>query len=295
MKLLASALALDLILALSQRRGGARLAELADATGAPLSSVQRAMRLLRSERLVTERGSRRPQYLLATAHRALTALVQLAFASLPPERIITVLVRSNPAIEFAAADRDGYIAVTSLAADPRDVLAFEDALARPRSAAPIDVLRLEHHEAVARARRDPEMRSRIDRAKILKGAPARSFPGHDRVARRGRRARRDPGTLMRLFPKVSQRALSAIARKHGLRRVRLFGSGARGDLSLASDVDLLVQPAGRSGLSLAGLARLESDLEEIFERHVDLVTPGGLRADVRETVEREGMTVYGRA
>lgn len=295
MKLLASALALELILALGQRRAGARLAELASATGAPLSSAQRAMRLLRVDRLVTQRGDRRPQYFLVTAHPALNALVQLAFASLPRERTVAVLARSNPAIEFAAADGDGYITVTSPTADPRDVLAFEDALGRLRSAGQIDVLRLEHHEAVTRARGDPPLRSRIERARIVKGTPARSFPGHDRSGRRRRRARRDRGRLERLFPKISRRALSAIARKHGLRRMRLFGSGARGDLGPVSDVDVLVEPAGRSRLSLAGLARLESDLEEIFERHVDLVTPGGLRTDVREAVEREGMTVYGRA
>ncbi len=261
MKMISSPLALELILALTQRRAGARLAELSAATEAPLSSVQRAVRLLLSDAVVQRRGDRRPAYLLAREHPARNALVDLALASVPAARAMAIIARSDPAIEFAAVDREGYVVVTSGTADPRDVLAFEDILVRRKAVAgATEVLRLEHQDAVATARREPALHARVGRAR----------------------------------PRLSQRALGLIARKHGLQRMRLFGSGARGDLGPASDVDVLVEPGASSRLSLAGLARLESDLEEIFERHVDVMTPGALRDEVREAVEREGVTIHGR-
>lgn len=295
MKIIASGLALDLTLALTQRRDGARLAELAAATAVPLSSAQRAMRLLLADGLVETRAERRPRYALAKEHSALDPVVALALTSLPTERVVTILARSDPAIEFAAADREGYLVVLGPAADPRDALAFEDALARLASLrGAVDLLRLEHHDAVASARRDPGLRARVGRARILKGTLARSFPAHRRVPRGARRSRARRRPLSRVFPRLSRRALAAIARRHGLRRMRLFGSGARAELGPDSDVDVLVEPGRSSRLSLPGLARLEADLEEVFERHVDVMTPGGLRDDVREAVEREGVTIHGR-
>jgi hypothetical protein len=204
---------------------------------------------------------------------------------------MAILARSNPAIEFAAVDRDGYVVVTSPVADPRDVLAFEDLFARRIGATRI--LRLEHHDAVASLRRDPALHSRVHGATILRGTLARSFPRSHRVER-DRRGARVPARPSARSMKMSERALAAVARAYGLRRMRLFGSAARGDLGPASDVDVLVQPAGTSRLSLAGLTRLESELEEIFQRHVDVVTPGALSDDVRAAVEREGVTIHGR-
>ncbi len=295
MKIISSPLALELILALTQRRAGARLAELSAATEAPLSSVQRAVRLLLSDAVVQRRGDRRPAYLLAREHPARNALVDLALASVPAARAMAIIARSDPAIEFAAVDREGYVVVTSGTADPRDVLAFEDILVRRKAVAgATEVLRLEHQDAVATARREPALHARVGRAKILKGTLARSFPRSRRLSRRRPATRAPRRAFARLFPRLSQRALGLIARKHGLQRMRLFGSGARGDLGPASDVDVLVEPGASSRLSLAGLARLESDLEEIFERHVDVMTPGALRDEVREAVEREGVTIHGR-
>jgi len=70
--------------------------------------------------------------------------------------------------------------------------------------------------------------------------------------------------LERLRPTVLR-----IARSHGVRNLRVFGSFARGEQTRRSDLDLLVEmPVGSSLLDLAGL---KIDLEEAIKRKVDVV------------------------
>jgi len=65
-----------------------------------------------------------------------------------------------------------------------------------------------------------------------------------------------------------------LARSHGARNVRVFGSAARGDDRPDSDLDLLVDfEDGRSLLDQAGLWL---DLKELLNREVDVVTDGEL-------------------
>lgn len=67
---------------------------------------------------------------------------------------------------------------------------------------------------------------------------------------------------------------AAVARHHG-RRVRLFGSIARGEDRPDSDVDLLVDFDPDS--SLFDLIRLARELEELLGLPVDVVSTGGLK------------------
>lgn len=67
---------------------------------------------------------------------------------------------------------------------------------------------------------------------------------------------------------------AAVARHHG-RRVRLFGSVARGEDRPGSDVDLLVDFDADS--SLFDLIRLRRELEELLGLPVDVVSTGGLK------------------
>lgn len=295
MKLIASSVALDLLLALTQRRDGARLAELADAVGAALSTVQRAVRLLLADKLVERHGRSRPLYRLRPDGVGLAALIDLAFASSPVERVMRVVLRADRAVEFAARDPGGHIVVEHPLADPRDALALDTAIERlERAHGKVVVLRLDHHEAIRRVRDDEALRSRVVRAAILKGNLARSFPGAGRPGERrqyGVRPRRR--RTRAISAAVSRRGIERLARRHGLRRIRLFGSAARGELGPSSDVDVLVEAGPASHLSLGDLVRVEAELEELFDRHVDVVTPGGLRDSVREAAEREGITLYG--
>jgi len=89
----------------------------------------------------------------------------------------------------------------------------------------------------------------------------------------GRRLRRHRARLLRA------------AAAHRVSNLRVFGSVARGEDRLDSDVDLLVDlPAG---MGLLGLFRLQRDLEEILQASVDVVPSDGLKPEVRANIESE--------
>ena len=81
--------------------------------------------------------------------------------------------------------------------------------------------------------------------------------------------------------------LLRLAATHGVIRLRLFGSAARGDATAQSDLDLLADLApGRDLLDLIGL---QQDAEALLGRHVDVVTEAGLSAAMRERVLAEAI------
>ncbi len=67
----------------------------------------------------------------------------------------------------------------------------------------------------------------------------------------------------------------------------LFGSVARNEAGPASDVDLLVEFS--EGVGLFHLIRTQHHLEEILGRPVDLVTPGGLKRQLRDQILQEAI------
>ena len=76
-----------------------------------------------------------------------------------------------------------------------------------------------------------------------------------------------------------------IAKRHGAKNVRVFGSVSRGDASPDSDIDFLVDlEQGRSLFALGGLLM---DLQTMLGCPVDVVTEKGLRPRIRERVLRE--------
>lgn len=78
-----------------------------------------------------------------------------------------------------------------------------------------------------------------------------------------------------------------VARKHGARNVRVFGSVARGDAGSDSDVDILVElEAGRSLLDHAGLML---DLSDLLGCKVDVVSDRALHWYIRDRVLAEAV------
>jgi len=62
----------------------------------------------------------------------------------------------------------------------------------------------------------------------------------------------------------------------------VFGSVARGEDSVVSDVDLLVDLSPNTGLFR--LLRLQGELEALLQAHVDLVPAADVKAGVRDAV-----------
>jgi uncharacterized protein len=83
--------------------------------------------------------------------------------------------------------------------------------------------------------------------------------------------------------------LREIARRHGARNLRVFGSTARGEAGSHSDVDLLVDlDPGRTLLDLVALRR---EASAVLGRPADVVTTDMLREPVRTEAEREAVPV----
>ncbi|WP_414528500.1 nucleotidyltransferase family protein [Nodularia chucula] len=78
-----------------------------------------------------------------------------------------------------------------------------------------------------------------------------------------------------------------IATKYGAYNIRIFGSVARGEADVNSDVDFLVEM--ETGRSLFDLGGLLMELQEILGCEVDIVTEKGLRSRIRERVLNEAI------
>jgi hypothetical protein len=90
---------------------------------------------------------------------------------------------------------------------------------------------------------------------------------------------------------IPKAEIEAFCRRNRIRRLALFGSALRDDLTPESDVDLLVEfePGTRVGLRFFVL---EQELSDLLGRKVDLNTPGFLSEHFREKVLAEAETLY---
>jgi hypothetical protein len=88
-----------------------------------------------------------------------------------------------------------------------------------------------------------------------------------------------------MTPPAESREILEVARRHGARRVRVFGSYARGQQRPDSDIDLLVEL--EPGRDLFDLVELKQELEERLHRRVDVLTEQSLSPYIRDEVLRE--------
>lgn len=93
----------------------------------------------------------------------------------------------------------------------------------------------------------------------------------------------DHPTLRRL------RALKPKFRDMNLKRVRVFGSVARGTATESSDIDLLVE--FYTPPSLFDLGGIQSDLEDALQCPVDISTPESLLPELKEIILGEARDV----
>jgi predicted nucleotidyltransferase len=76
-----------------------------------------------------------------------------------------------------------------------------------------------------------------------------------------------------------------LASRFDVREIGIFGSVARGEDNLTSDIDLFVEFGPDADLiTYIGLWQY---LEDTLGTKIDLVSKGGLRSDIRDTVMRD--------
>lgn len=89
------------------------------------------------------------------------------------------------------------------------------------------------------------------------------------------------------LPEALLDEIRALAERHGVRRVVLFGSRARGDYRRVSDIDLAAQ-----GGNIPAFA-LDVDEETATLLRFDVVNlDGAVQRELREAIGREGITLY---
>lgn len=83
---------------------------------------------------------------------------------------------------------------------------------------------------------------------------------------------------------INKQKLAPMIKKHGIRRLAMFGSRARGTHRRTSDLDLLV--SFTSSKSLPEIVSIERELSRLLKVKVDLVTEGALSPYLRTEVRR---------
>lgn len=79
-----------------------------------------------------------------------------------------------------------------------------------------------------------------------------------------------------------------IFRKFPVRRIALFGSLARGEQRIGSDIDILVDVDPSIGLRFVALA---DTLQDLLKCKVDLVSVRGIKPSLLSRIERESIDV----
>lgn len=83
--------------------------------------------------------------------------------------------------------------------------------------------------------------------------------------------------------------IAEIARRHGATNVRVFGSVARGEAGLDSDIDFLVEAGPITSQWFPG--GLVADLEDLLGRRISVTTETGLSPQLRDRILREAVPV----
>jgi predicted nucleotidyltransferase len=126
-----------------------------------------------------------------------------------------------------------------------------------------------------------ELRSIV--AKVLPAAPVLQQPRAEyAVGARGPRLR------------IPKKAIAALCRKYGVRKLSVFGSAARGAMTPESDVDLMLEFDPASKTSLWDYPAMQEEFSALFDhRRVEFASPEILRNPFRrKTILPDLKTLY---
>ena len=86
-----------------------------------------------------------------------------------------------------------------------------------------------------------------------------------------------------------RKIVSKLAADYGAKRIYLFGSYARGDMTTDSDIDLRIDKGSIHGFQLAGLLL---DLEDALGVSVDLLPTGSLDDQFLSAIRDDEVLLY---
>lgn len=94
---------------------------------------------------------------------------------------------------------------------------------------------------------------------------------------------------------VPEDQIAAFCERHHISRLSLFGSVLRDDFVPDSDIDVLVEFEPENVPGMIGLLTMQGELEELFGRSVDLLTPKFIHPSIRQRVVSEAQVIYDAA
>lgn len=98
-----------------------------------------------------------------------------------------------------------------------------------------------------------------------------------------------------MIPEILQKSKSKIAeicRRYQIRELALFGSQVRGDFTIKSDFDFLVEFQPNVRIGFIALGKIQDELELLVQTRVDLVPKDGLKPIIKHTILSEAETIY---
>ena len=95
--------------------------------------------------------------------------------------------------------------------------------------------------------------------------------------------------LMKQIINSKRDGILHIATLHGAKKVKIFGSIAKGEEKPGSDIDLIVNLD--EDRSLFDLIALKNDLEDLLGRKVDVVTEESVHWSIKEKILKEAVEI----
>jgi predicted nucleotidyltransferase len=80
-----------------------------------------------------------------------------------------------------------------------------------------------------------------------------------------------------------------ILNRYFIKRAAIFGSFAKGENTVGSDIDLLIEPS--KGFTFFELLKLEQEISLLINRKVDLVEYSAIKPSIREEVLLSAITI----
>jgi hypothetical protein len=80
-----------------------------------------------------------------------------------------------------------------------------------------------------------------------------------------------------------------IMKRHGVSRAGVFGSCARGDMLVGSDIDILVEI--RRDISILDFIRIKQEVEEALGQDVDLLEYDAVKPQLRDKIMDEQVPI----
>lgn len=87
-----------------------------------------------------------------------------------------------------------------------------------------------------------------------------------------------------------KKKLNEICEEKGISSLILFGSSARGDNNVDSDIDLLVKY--KKPIGLLTHANVQNTLSDFFKKEVDLIFEDNLKPRIQQYIINDLVTIY---